>query len=157
MTIYISPDPLCIVCVLCFLYSQKKKTLWIISLCLCLLCLCIRREFKMQSHHLLLEEPMRMASILEPSRSVSFHQTNEYYFVCVCVFWNGEMLINCLIFFYHYCYLKLFCRISFLLCRRSWERLARNRDQLTLFLIVWMLECQVSFLFFTGLGADVFF
>ena len=35
---------------------------------------------KMHSNHLLLEEPIRMASILEPSKSVSIPSSSYYYY-----------------------------------------------------------------------------
>lgn len=84
----------------------------------------------MHSSHLLIEEPIRMISILEPSKPVSsfaFFFILQYYFH----------------FFYFFKYIFCICRISSLQWRRSLVLSVLNLDRSRLFLLALKLECLV--------------
>lgn len=89
----------------------------------------------MHSNHLLLEEPIRMASILEPSKAVSIFIL--FYFIlldlCICVNdWGVDGLPG-----------VGGCRVSSLQWRRSWARWAHALSRSRLFQLVLKLECLV--------------
>lgn len=103
--------------------------------------LCVRgKEAKMHSSHLLLEEPIRMVSILEPSKAVSNFFFFFFFVLLLLLFF--DVLFSFLLLV---CFLNLFCvfRVSFPQWQRLLERSVPNLDRSRLFLLVLKLECQV--------------
>lgn len=121
----------------------------------------------MPSSHLLLEEPIRMASILEPSKAVSFSSYSPSFFLflffavnvfAIWFFFSIYRSIACffiepfvldLLFlnkiYYDLLFMFFFCRVFFLQWQRSLEHWVLNLDLLKLFLAVSKLACLVCF------------
>lgn len=101
----------------------------------------------MPSSHLLLEEPIRMASILEPSKPVSLFFLSRF-----SVFSSFSFpiygSIACFVFIIIYLFMLFFffCRAFFLQWLRSLGHWDLNLDPLRLFLVVSRLGCLVWYL-----------